>query len=457
MKKKVRTMALTILSIAMMATAGCTKIDDPNNGGNNGGNGNGGGNGGGSIENHEYVDFGLPSGNLWATCNIGAETPQNDGLAFCWGETIPRYSFDNEFGESEFYDDYKFFNEGRSLTKYCQLPDYGTQGYSDLLTILQPEDDAATANWGNDWCIPTREDWEELYRNVHHERIELGYGNEGLLFTGSNGQTLYLMGRLYMTSSLYPVRPQNAFSIESYQGTINHPLDNWERNCTFRVRPVRKTGNNQNTVNEGGVGVVSNHEYVDLGLPSGILWATSNIGASIPEEYGDYFAWAETTPKEHYSWDNYKYAQEDSEGYYHVTKYYDYDEPDFIDSFESMDDAAVINWGGGWHTPSLEDWEELLRCCYHGQATLNNVKGCYFIGKNGQTLFLPNAGYYSGGTLFGATNDGLYWSNSLNSNNTRDALTFYTNREDEMGMEGQSIDFLSRYRGGSVRPVFSGK
>ena len=113
----------------------------------------------------------------------------------------------------------------------------------------------------------------------------------------------------------------------------------------------------------GNSGSANGHEYVDLGLPSGTLWATCNVGASKPEEYGDYFAWGETKPKSDYSWETYKWCKGSSKT---MTKYctnskYGYN--GFTDDLWELlpeDDAATVNWGSGWQTPSLAQLKELF-------------------------------------------------------------------------------------------------
>ena len=102
------------------------------------------------------------------------------------------------------------------------------------------------------------------------------------------------------------------------------------------------------------------HEYVDLGLPSGIKWATCNVGATTPEEYGDYFAWGETQPKDYYDWSTYKYCNGDE---YSITKYCTrstYGTVDIKTTLELSDDAARVNWGGKWRMPTIEEQKELL-------------------------------------------------------------------------------------------------
>lgn len=135
------------------------------------------------CRNHDYVDLGLPSGTLWATCNVGAYTPEGYGDYFAWGETRPKSSY--EWGT------YKYCKGDQDkLTKYCTDSDYGYNGFTDNLTQLQPSDDAATANWGDEWCMPTKEQWEELFQNTT-ETWTTRKGVEGRLFTASNGESLF--------------------------------------------------------------------------------------------------------------------------------------------------------------------------------------------------------------------------------------------------------------------------
>ena len=160
------------------------------------------------------------------------------------------------------------------------------------------------------------------------------------------------------------------------------------------------------------------HEYVDLGLPSGNLWATCNVGAGSQEEIGYYFAWGETVPKDTYSWDNYRYGDYVVDELFELTKYCT--EPNwglngFVDNMlvlESVDDAALANWGAGWRMPSKEDFEELVRCTKCEWTTSNGVEGILFTAKNGNTMFMPATGYRCDGELY-CTYVGMYWSTTL--------------------------------------------
>ena len=208
-----------LTALAVVFACGCTKTDDPNNGGGGGnsGGGNGGGNSGGNgtYNGHAYVDLGLPSGTLWATCNVGADTPEGYGDYFAWGETAPKTTYD--------WDTYKYCNGApRQLTKYCVQPEYGYNGFTDSLTLLQPQDDAATANWGDGWCIPYPEQWEELWYNTVFEQ-SIQNGVKGILFTATNGRSLFLpaAGGISGTSHLFPPITSNYYwsnSLECYSG-----------------------------------------------------------------------------------------------------------------------------------------------------------------------------------------------------------------------------------------------
>ena len=160
--------------------------------------------------------------------------------------------------------------------------------------------------------------------------------------------------------------------------------------------------------------VADNHEYVDLGLPSGTLWATCNVGASKPEEYGDYFAWGETKTKETFAHENYKWLNGNV-----YTKYCTHNEEGKVDNktiLDSEDDAATANWGSKWCMPSVKQVEELFDGENTTQkwTTLNGVNGLLITSKkNGNTIFLPATGKCVDGSLEYGDDEGSYWSRSL--------------------------------------------
>lgn len=157
------------------------------------------------------------------------------------------------------------------------------------------------------------------------------------------------------------------------------------------------------------------HDYVDLGLPSGTLWATRNVGASAPEEYGDYFAWGETEPKNDYDWSTYKWCNgsETNLTKYCTYSYYGYN--DFVDDkteLDPADDAACAHYPGG-RMPSLEQIKELIDSCTWTWSQLNGVRGALATGPNGNTMFLPLPGEYLSDRPYAGTK-GYYWSRTLN-------------------------------------------
>lgn len=193
------------------------------------------------------------------------------------------------------------------------------------------------------------------------------------------------------------------------------------------------------------------HEYVDLGLPSGTLWATCNIGASKPEDYGDYFAWGETKTKEVYNWDTYKLANGNNNKlikYCYSSDYGNLGQTDKLNSLLETDDPASA-WGNGWHTPTRDQWDELLENTTNTWATINSVKGLLFTSKkNRRTLFLPASGFRMHKDISDVDSYGRYWAKSLYTGRPDLAwhLDFYRSHC-EMIWNGD------RFLGYSVRPV----
>lgn len=211
------------------------------------------------------------------------------------------------------------------------------------------------------------------------------------------------------------------------------------------------------TVAAGGTDT-GTHESVDLGLPSGTLWATCNIGANAPEEYGNYFAWGETTPKGTYAWNTYKwcngtsnsitkYCFQSSNGYNGYT--------DTLIELQPEDDAAVANWGEDWQMPSNEQCAELCNRKYTTVTwtTQNGTLGLEVTSlNNGNSIFLPAGGFLADeGATSAPGTDGHYWTRTLTKNNTGDtwqARDIYFNDEESF-YTGMDV----RLRGCSVRPV----
>ena len=167
----------------------------------------------------------------------------------------------------------------------------------------------------------------------------------------------------------------------------------------------------------GYISAPADVQAVDLGLPSGIKWASCNIGATTPENYGNYYAWGEVLPKEDYSWVTYKYA---NGAYDKLTKYCNdasYGDNGFTDNktiLDPEDDAAHVNWGGNWRMPTDAELTELRENCTWTWTTQNEVYGDLVTSKtNGNSIFLPAAGCRCNVSPHDVGSLGGYWLSSL--------------------------------------------
>ena len=145
--------------------------------------------------------------------------------------------------------------------------------------------------------------------------------------------------------------------------------------------------------NNNGNGQHNGHEYVDLGLS--VKWATCNVGATSPEDYGHYFAWGETRPKAEYTVENSLTCGKQMSDISGNVNY----------------DAATANWGGDWRMPTKEEMKELCNCAWE-RTTQNGVNVYRVTGPNGNSIFLPAAGGRGGTSLYNDGNVGFYWSST---------------------------------------------
>ena len=177
--------------------------------------------------------------------------------------------------------------------------------------------------------------------------------------------------------------------------------------------------------NSENPGMENGHEWVDLGLS--VKWATCNVGATKPEEYGDYFAWGEVESKEVYDWSTYKYCAGTNTT---MTKYCNksgFGNNGFTDNkteLDPEDDAAAVNWGGAWRMPTKAEQDELKNNCTWNWTTQNGVNGYKVIGPNGNSIFLPITGFMYGKDL---TDDewGFYWSNAYGNGAMSNASSMF--------------------------------
>ena len=494
-----------------------------------------------ALPEPEMVDLGLSV--MWATCNVGASSPEEYGDYFAWGETEPKTDYS--------WATYKWSNGNSWLTKYNTDSLYGSV---DFMTALESQDDAARANLGGSWRMPTEVEVEELISNCTITPVEdyNGSGVNGCVITsnvsGYTDKYIFLPFAGGRDNDVILGIGQGCFcwsscSTASYPGALGNAAalvigvendtkivwcSGYYRYYGFSVRPVygefipvasvslepstlelkvgesytlsvtispsnatEKTirlsssdesvavvdanglvyaaGTGTATITAYGSSGVSAEctvtvgveavplsvpddvEAVDLGLPSGLKWATCNVGASKPEQYGAYFAWGETEPKSNYSWSTYKY--ELGTGYQGpFSKYVTNSSYGTVDNntvLDPEDDAAHVNWCGTWRMPTLVEWQELFDNCTWTSTSENGVNGRKVTGPNGNSIFLPAAGSRSSTNLNDAGSYGYYWSSSLN--------TDYSDRACLVGFSSDNFkwgySYDDRYYGFSVRPV----
>lgn len=407
---------------------------------------------------HAYVDLGLPSGTLWATCNVGATTPEESGDFYAWGEIDTKEGY--SWSTYKWCDGDKCDLSNQTLTKYC---DRGGYGKMDGKMSLEPEDDVAHVKWGGDWHIPTQAEFQELIDNCTVEWIEISDGQHAFKITGANGKSILMPAAgewsntdfysdefNYWSAELASNRSKLAWTIE-YLTKKSLKLSSTGRYKGFAVRPV--LSEYKPIVHDiEAPSSYNGHDLVDLGLPSGTLWAKCNLGASSPEDYGCYYAWGESTGscegKTSFSNSTYKYYNGSS-----YTKY----TCDGVIDLEPGDDAAKTSWEGEWRMPTYSEISELINTNYtttewttengvYGQRITSIVKGF-----EGKSIFLPAAGRYRP-TLKDVGARGDYWASQLyiDGSDYSDYACFMTVNSSRVSKGSNT-----RYYGCSIRPVVS--
>ena len=475
-----------------------------------------------SSHSYEYVDLGLSV--KWATCNVGASSPEEFGDYYAWGETVTKSAYS--------WSTYKWCNGSKDTqAKYCTKSNYGTV---DHKMELDASDDVAQVKWGGSWRMPTDEEMTELRENSTWTWTTQN-GRKGYKVTGPNGNSIFLPaagGRSdswlngagsygdYWSSSLFVGGPSRACSVyfdssdvdgsydDRYYGRSVRPVWSESSSTTRKVvtsitldksslslmegddytltatvnpsnasdKSLRWSSSNSSVAivsasgkvsaiqagtatimaiaNDGSgvettcsVTVTANHEYVDLGLS--VKWATYNVGASSPEEYGDYYAWGETETKNTYNWSTYKWCEGSETTLAKYCTSSSYGTVDNKKVLESSDDVAHVKWGGRWRMPTGAEMRELLRNCILEWTIQNGKNGLKATSKmNGNSIFLPAAGFRDGSSLSRAEIGSMYWSSSLSlSAGTIVACFVGISPRDVNWYDGQ------RYYGGTVRPV----
>lgn len=510
----------------------------------------------------EAVDLGLSV--AWASFNIGASKPEAFGDYFAWGETEPYYEAGYAQSPSPvwkagkeagyFWSSYRWCaGESNSLTKYCSLAEFGKNGFTDEVTVLDPADDVAALAFGEKWRMPLLSEVEELMEECTWTWTTLG-GVNGYRVTGPNGNAIFLPaagyrylasflggGALgyYASASLDEERPLAAhnltfdssnvldnsamrsygLSVRPVFGNRAVPVESVTLSPTELMMPIGPTAplsatvlpenatNNKvswsssdetvATVSSTGVvtGVAAGTaiitvttadggktatcavtvvpvvipipEKVDLGLS--VKWASFNVGARKPEDSGDYFAWGELAPyyltpesaqsdapewipgkESGYDWASYQWCDQKD---YLLTKYCtnpDFGHDDFMDGKTELlpeDDIATRMLGKGWRIPTRVELDDLLEKCSWVWTTRGGVNGYVVTGANGNSIFLPAAGYRYLRNFLGGNARGYYATSSLNVDGPTYAFDLY------FGANTVLRNSIPRSYGLTVRPV----
>ena len=351
-------------------------------------------------DSHHPHQIDMGTAGIWSCCNVGASVPWDAGGYYAWGEKAEK---------SEYNWDTYIHCDGSKGT--CH--DIGTD-------ISGTPYDAATANWGAPWRMPTFAECKALV-NCFSEWMTLN-GVKGRKFMGSSGNSIFLpaaghrsqgdtlsagSGRFWSStlaeSSSYYAHNLYFYSLRAYWDSVFYR----DEGCS--VRPVRSVEEPDAAVQAGLCPDNRHPHMIDLGI-EGVKWSCCNIGASAPWEYGSYYAWGETEEKSKYDWSTYVYCDGSYDTCHGIG----------TDISGTLYDAATAKWGAPWRMPTLAECKA-LRDCSFDWTTLNDVSGCKFTGSNGNSIFLPAAGCFWGGDPSYAGDWGLYWSSTLDNSISYDA------------------------------------
>ena len=397
---------------------------------------------------HEWVDLGLTE--HWATCNVGANSPEEYGDYFAWSEVETQERFDpppEQDWELGPFDDISGWDDG----------------------------DVASNQWGKEWRMPSRLEMKELVENCIWTWVKrkgvLGYrvvsrinGNSIFLPAAGEREGAELNGLhdygTYWISTPGPGSEEDCFEVNpfylyfrrdyrcvdvdypsflpwGYLGRSVRPvltvasrmIKRWEAGCaTDNSRGVATSEAADGRIETAERSPI--HEAVDLGL--NVKWATCNVGAKSPADYGDHLAWGETEPRTKY---------DDCETY---CMWLDKD----LDL--TCRDAARLRWGRNWRLPTKEDVQELLDNCDWTWTRQGEHYGCLVTSKrNGRSIFLPAAGIRSDSELLHADEDGYYWTSTPNTRLYDGCLACRLG----FGSEGRAVETTYRYYGLPIRPV----
>lgn len=369
----------------------------------------------------QWVDLGLPSGTLWCTHNLGAENPEDTGLYFAWGETTG-------YVDTTARNTALSRNDGFSNDAYTQ-----TGGAAITDTTLIKAHDAAYTMMGGFACIPTSDDFDELLANCNKSYEYVGADTLLVLRSRINNNSIKIllahyyrnMGKespnYYWTSSKISSNPRSLHVLEYESPYVGSDIPGF---CGCPIRPICRPP-----------------QLVDLGLPSGTLWADRNLGADSPEDYGEYFMWGE------------------KKGHLPGTLYFD-SGPYKAQGLNAItanlslsQDAANIALGGDYHMADLSDFVELEKNCTHEIVTENDVKKLKFTSTiNGNSIIFPLAGYIDYGykTPININYTARFWSTQYMNEYSSWSRTYEYNSSYNGYTKG-----MERYAGCPIRPILN--
>lgn len=455
----------------------------------------------------KFVDLGLPSGTMWASFNVGASTPEECGGYYAWGETKEKDVYDWSTyihcdGSSSICHD---LGDDISGTEYdVAHVKWGGNWYMPTMNEINELFDNCTSEWmtlngvngrkftsninGNSIFLPAAGcRWSDNLRYVGDNGLfwsstsdpsnpnsaqnrgfnsystMLGFGGS---CAGLSIRPVYYGFQISLSSQKIELIVGESKKINFIRGSGSYTIEN--RNTEVAMVTINGNTILINALKEGETTIIVTDTQlettanisvkvsnditseipvaIDLGLPSGTMWASCNVGASTPEEYGGYYAWGETEEKETYTLENYIHCDGSYETYHDLganisgTEY----------------DVAHVKWGGNWCMPSKDDIQELLSYCVSDWTAFNGIKGMKFTSKiNGNSIFLPAAGLRSGDGLELAGQLGYYWSSTSNMGNINHLDAPYL----VFGFFNDAFNFISdggmeRNNGRSVRPVW---
>lgn len=386
-----------------------------------------------SITSGEMVDLGLSV--KWASCNLGARVPEETGYFFAWGETTQGNNF--TWGNYDFSAD----ETGEILTKYNS---------EDGRRILDWNDDVVYTTKQDNWRMPTIEDWNELRDNCDWTETTLN-GVRGFRITSrTNDNSIFLpsaglldgrqlrdgMRPRYWSSSL-----TNGDNLATARNLNEGCYYNWR--ATYYYGDARYLGMPVRGVYDDSVEkALTPGKTVDMGLS--VDWASCNIGSSTPEGFGLYFGWGEKSIHDNYNWNNYAHCDVEEDN---VT-FTKYNYEDNLVELENLDDAAYMFSAGSLRMPTMDEWRQLMDNTTKQEKVLRGHIGYLLTSTiNGNTIFLPFAGFKEGNVLKDLMRP-RYWSSSISPEPNRAHNlneTCYSYRWSEYG------DF--RYLGMPVRGV----